>query len=43
MGGRGQHEAGLSAGPIAGLSALVRMPYYPIWSLTYVGLAVLVF
>ena len=28
---------------IGALSAMTWMPYYPIWSLTYVGIAVLVF
>ena len=34
---------GLVAAAIAGLSAMTWMPYYPIWSLTYVAMAVLVF
>jgi hypothetical protein len=34
---------GFVAATIGGLSAMTWMPYYPIWSLTYVGLAVLVF
>ena len=34
---------GYLAAVIGGLSAMTWMPYYPIWSLTYVGLAVLVF
>ena len=34
---------GLIAATIAGLSAMTWMPYYPIWSLVYVGMAVLVF
>ena len=34
---------GYVAAVIGGLSAMTWMPYYPIWSLTYVGLAVLVF
>ncbi len=34
---------GFVAAAIGGLSAMTWMPYYPIWSLTYVGLAVLVF
>ena len=29
------------AAGIAALSAMTWMPYYPIWSLTYVGVAVL--
>jgi hypothetical protein len=33
---------GLVAAGIAGLSAMTWMPYYPVWSLTYVALAVLV-
>ena len=34
---------GYLAAVVAGLSAMTWMPYYPIWSLTYVALAVLVF
>jgi hypothetical protein len=34
---------GYAAAVIGGLSAMTWMPYYPIWSLMYVGLAVLVF
>jgi hypothetical protein len=34
---------GFVAAAIAGVSAATWMPYYPVWSLTYVGLAVLVF
>jgi len=34
---------GYFAAAIGGLAALTWMPYYPIWSLTYIGLAVLVF
>jgi hypothetical protein len=34
---------GLFAAAIGGLSAMTWMPYYPIWSLVYVTLAVLVF
>ncbi len=34
---------GIIAAAIAGISAITWMPYYPIWSLTYIGLAVLVF
>jgi hypothetical protein len=34
---------GYIAAVIAALSAMTWMPYYPIWALTYVGLAVLVF
>ena len=34
---------GLIAAAIGGLSAMAWMPYYPVWSLTYVGMAVLVF
>jgi len=34
---------GIVAATIGGLSAMTWMPYYPIWSLTYVMLAVLVF
>jgi hypothetical protein len=28
---------------VGGVSAITWMPYYPVWSLTYVALAVLVF
>jgi hypothetical protein len=34
---------GLIAAMVGGVSAITWMPYYPVWSLTYVGLAVLVF
>ena len=34
---------GLFAAAIGGLSAMAWMPYYPVWSLVYVTLAVLVF
>jgi hypothetical protein len=34
---------GLFAAAIAGISAITWMPYYPIWSLTYVAIAVTVF
>jgi hypothetical protein len=34
---------GVVAAVIQGLSAMTWMPYYPIWALTYVGLAVLTF
>jgi len=34
---------GYFAAAIAGLTAMTWMPYYPIWSLTYVALAALVF
>jgi hypothetical protein len=34
---------GLIAAMVGGVSAVTWMPYYPVWSLTYVGLAVLVF
>jgi hypothetical protein len=34
---------GLVAAAIGGVSAIVWMPYYPVWSLTYVTLAVLTF
>ena len=34
---------GYIAAVIGGLSAMTWMPYYPIWSLTYVAIAVLVF
>jgi hypothetical protein len=33
---------GIAAGVIGGLSGAVWLPYYPVWSLVYVGLAVLV-
>ena len=33
---------GMIAAAILGLSAMAWMPYYPIWTLTYVGIAVLV-
>jgi hypothetical protein len=34
---------GFVAAAIGGISAMTWMPYYPVWSLAYVGLAVLVF
>jgi len=34
---------GYAAATIGGLSAMTWMPYYPIWSLTYVAVAVMVF
>ena len=34
---------GLFAAAIAGISAITWMPYYPIWSLTYIAIAVTVF
>jgi hypothetical protein len=34
---------GLVAAAIGALSAMTWMPYYPIWSLTYVGVAIIVF
>jgi hypothetical protein len=34
---------GYIAAVIGALSAMTWMPYYPIWALTYVGIAVLVF
>jgi hypothetical protein len=34
---------GIVAAAIGALSAMTWMPYYPVWSLTYVALAVLVF
>ena len=34
---------GLFAAAIGALSAMTWMPYYPIWALTYVGIAVFVF
>src|SRR5262249_4003663 len=33
---------GVAAGIIGGLSGAVWLPYYPVWSLVYVGIAVLV-
>ena len=34
---------GFIAATVAALSAMTWMPYYPVWSLTYVATAVLVF
>jgi hypothetical protein len=34
---------GLFAAAIGGISAIAWMPYYPIWSLTYIAIAVTVF
>ncbi len=34
---------GFVAAAVLGLSAMAWMPYYPVWSLTYVGIAVLTF
>ncbi len=34
---------GYIAAVIAALSAMTWMPYFPVWSITYVGIAVLVF
>ena len=34
---------GLIAAMVGGVSAVTWMPYYPVWSLTYIGLAVVVF
>jgi hypothetical protein len=34
--------AGIVVAAVASISAIWWMPYYPIWSLTYVGLGVLV-
>ena len=34
---------GFIAATIGAVSAITWMPYYPIWSLTYIGIAVLVF
>ena len=34
---------GFFAAAIGALSAMAWMPYYPVWSLTYVGIAVLTF
>ena len=33
---------GIGAAVVQGLSAMTWMPYYPVWSLVYVGMAVLV-
>jgi hypothetical protein len=33
---------GIIAASIAGITAIVWMPYYPVWSLVYVGIAVMV-
>jgi hypothetical protein len=33
---------GIAAGAIATISAVWWMPYYPIWSLAYIGLGILV-
>lgn len=33
---------GMIAAAVGGLSAMTWMPYYPIWSLTYIGIAVFV-
>ena len=34
---------GIAAGAVLAISAIWWMPYYPIWSLVYISLAVLVF
>jgi hypothetical protein len=34
---------GLFAAAIGGISAIAWMPYYPVWSLVYIGMAVTVF
>jgi hypothetical protein len=34
---------GMIAAAVAAITAMTWMPYYPIWSLVYVGIAVLVF
>jgi hypothetical protein len=34
---------GFIAAAVGGLSAMTWMPYYPVWSLVYIALAVLVF
>jgi hypothetical protein len=34
---------GIFAAAVAGISAIAWMPYYPVWSLVYIGLAVAVF
>jgi hypothetical protein len=41
-GGQIARWTGVIAGAIAGLSAVAWLPYYPIWSLLYIGIAVLV-
>ncbi len=33
---------GIAAGAIGAISAIWWMPYYPIWSLTYIALGVIV-
>ena len=33
---------GVAAGAILAISSIWLMPYYPVWSLTYIGLGVLV-
>jgi membrane protein implicated in regulation of membrane protease activity len=43
MGSRFARSVGYVAATIAALSAMAWMPYYPVWSLAYVGIAVLVF
>ena len=34
---------GFVAAAIGGLTAATWLPYYPVWSLVYIGLAVMVF
>lgn len=34
---------GFFGATVAALSAMTWMPYYPVWSLTYIGIAVLTF
>jgi hypothetical protein len=34
---------GYVAAALGGITAITWMPYYPVWSLTYIGLAVIVF
>jgi hypothetical protein len=41
-GGQIARWTGIIAGAIGGLSAMAWLPYYPIWSLLYIGIAVLV-
>ncbi|MGZ4213996.1 MAG: DUF7144 family membrane protein [Actinomycetota bacterium] len=43
MGSQFARWVGLFAAAIGALSAMTWMPYYPVWSLTYVGIAVLTF
>ena len=40
-GGQIARWVGIIGAAIAGLSAVAWLPYYPIWSLLYIGIAVL--